>query len=70
MVVWHQTTKFNLKKINLINFLQFSAIKSKKLNQIKKYRLKKCRYGKLWKCQPKVKDFNFIYILVANLCDV
>ena len=38
VVVWHQTTKFNFLKRNLINFLQFGAIKSKKLNQIKKYK--------------------------------
>ena len=31
-------TKFNLKKINLINFLQFGAMKLKDLNQIKKYK--------------------------------
>ena len=36
VVVWYQTTKFNLKKKrNLINFLQFSAIKLKELNRIK-----------------------------------
>ena len=28
---------YGTKQLNLINFLQFSAIKSKELNQIKKY---------------------------------
>ena len=36
VVVWHQITKFNFFKRNLINFLQFGAIKPKELNQIKK----------------------------------
>ena len=36
VVVWHQITKFNFFKRNLINFLQFGAIKLKELNQIKK----------------------------------
>ena len=55
------TKKINLifLKRNLINFLQFGALKYKELNQIKK---KKCWCGKLWRDQPKVEGFGSIYI--------